>query len=276
MKVLAGGIPGTELRRVASLPDRLEGGVRVGPFSSACPGRLLRVVPGVGRFLARDGRSLEYWVEPQADPAAVEALLEGSVLGALIHQRGELPLHASTLVEPKGRFAVAIAGHSGAGKSTTAYALIRRGWTMLTDDLTRLTFTDRAPTAWPGRSWLRLMGDACARFGLDARTLAPVPNWPGKYRLDLPSWPQPVPLAAAITLERSAQPLEIDILRGAAALGSLIEQTFRIHYVEALGRSRAHLACVAAVASSATVLRKRGNAPVEDVARAIAAAVEAG
>src|SRR5205085_12132928 len=130
---------------------------RVGPYSSARPGMLLRVVPGVGRFLARDGASIEYCTEPGADIDAVEAILQGGVLGALIHQRGELPLHATTLISPDRARTIALAGHSGAGKSTTAYELIRRGWMMVSDDLTRVTIERGVPIAWPGRSKLRLM-----------------------------------------------------------------------------------------------------------------------
>jgi hypothetical protein len=263
-------IPGAIVRRVRSLPAALEGAVRVGPYSSARPGALLRVVPGVGRFLARDGTSLDYWTEPGADAAAAEALLQGGVLGALIHQRGELPLHATTLLSPDRTFAVALAGHSGAGKSTTAYALVRRGWIMLSDDLTRITLDDGAARAWPGRSRLRLLADACEGFGIDPATLAAVPNWPGKYQLDLPRWNEPAPLAAIVVLERSEGPFRLDLLRGAGALRALAEQTYRPHYVRALGRAGPHFELVAATATKAVLLRAHGRAPVGKVAALIA------
>jgi len=266
------GIPGVTLRRVDSLPDALEDATRVGPYSSARPGMLLRVVPGVGRFLARDGAALEYCVESGADAGAVEALIQGGVLGALIHQRGELPLHASTLISPDRTRAIAIAGHSGSGKSTTAYELIRRGWMMVSDDLTRVTIERGVPVAWPGRSRLRLMSDACARFGIDIASLAPAPNWPDKYVLDVERWEEPVALSAIVQLERSDGPLQVDVVRGAAAARTLAEQTYRIHYVAALGQTRRHLELIAATAASATVLRTRGRATVGEVATATVSA----
>jgi hypothetical protein len=268
------GIPSVTPRRVPELPEALDGATRVGPYSSARPGMLLRVVPGVGRFLARDGSKLEYCTEPGADADAVVALLQGGVLGALIHQRGELPLHATTLVSPQRTRAVALAGASGAGKSTTAYELIRRGWRMLSDDLTRVTLADGAPIAWPGRSKLRLLADACDAFAIDVASLAPAPNWPDKYVLELPRWDQPSALSAIVALERDDGALQVDALRGAAAARALAEQTYRIHYVAALGQTRQHLELVAATTAHTTVLRVRGRAAVADVAGAIVAALD--
>jgi hypothetical protein len=266
------GIAGLTVRRVESLPERLDGAVCVGPFSSARPGLLLRVVPGTGRFLARDGRSLEYWIEPGADPVAVEALLHGGVLGALIHQRGDLPLHATTLVCPSGRFAVALGGHSGAGKSTTAYELVRRGWTILSDDLTRVSLETGVPVAWPGRSRLRLLPDACRAFGLDPAALASAPKRLGKYIVDLPRWQEPIALSTLVALERTDGPLEVATVFGASRSAIIAEHTYRPHYLAALGRTAHHFRLVAATAAFATVLRLRGSASVQEVADVAAAA----
>lgn len=263
-------VPGAAVRRVDELPETLDGAIRVGPFSMARPGMLLRVVPGVGRFLARDGTTLEYCTEPGADPAAVDALVEGGVLGALIHQRGELPLHASTLVSPDRQVAVAVAGDSGAGKSTTAYELSRKGWTMVTDDLTRITIEQGVPMVSPGRSKLRLLSDACDAFGLDVAALTPAPNWPGKYVVQLTRFTEPVALSAVVALKRTDGPFQIELVRGAAAVRTLAEQTYRIHYVAALGQTRRHLELVTATAAFSSVFRASGRASVAAVADAIA------
>jgi len=267
------GIAGAAARQVRDLPVRLDGAVQVGPYSCARQGLLLRVVPGIGRFLAREGKALDYCVEDGADPAAVEALLKGGVLGALIHQRGELPLHATTLVAPDGSGALALAGHSGAGKSTTAYELVRRGWTLLSDDLTRVTVENGTALAWPGRTRLRLLRDACERFDLDCASLEPAPNWPDKYLLGLPGWDRPVPLAALVALDRSEGALQVRALSGALAARVLIEHTYRRHYVAALGRAQRHLELVATVAAGAKIFTTRGAASVEQVASSIAASV---
>jgi hypothetical protein len=259
-------IPGVVVRRVDRVPETLEGATRVGPYSVARPGALLRVVPSVGRFLARDGTTIEYCVEAGADRRAVDAVLHGGVLGALIHQRGELPLHATTLVSPDRGSAIALAGHSGAGKSTIAYELTRRGWMLVSDDLTRMTFAGDRPMAWPGRSRLRLTSDACAHFVIDTGPLENAPNWPDKFVLDLPRWESAVPLASVVCLDRYDGPFHIDTLRGAGALALLAEQTYRIHYVEALGVIASHLRLIVALAAATNVRRASGRAAIGDAA----------
>ncbi len=266
--------PGPAPLLVRHLPEVLEGGTRVGPHSWARPGVLLRIVPGLGRFLARDGATLEYWVEPAADARAVAAVLEGAVLGALIHQRGELPLHATTLVSPERSHVLALAGHSGAGKSTIAYELVRQGWSLLSDDLTRVTLVDWAPMAWPGRSRLRLLADACASFELDIGSLPPAPGWPDKYVIQAPRSEQPGVLTAIVALERADGPLRVVRLSGAQAARVLAEHTYRIHYVAALGQAGHHLELVASTAAHTTVVLAKGRAPVTEVARAVLAALE--
>lgn len=262
-------IPGVSVRRVDHVPATLEGATQVGPYSVARPGALLRVVPSVGRFLAHDGTTIDYCVEENADPAAVDALLQGGVLGALIHQRGELPLHATTLISPDRASAIALAGHSGAGKSTIAYEMTRRGWMLVSDDLTRITFDHEQPMAWPGRSRLRLTSDACAHFGIDVEPLESAPNWPDKFVLDLPRWERAVPLGSVVCLDRSEGVLQIETLHGAGALALLAEQTYRIHYVEALGVMANHLRLIAATAAAAKVQRATGRAAIADVAAAV-------
>jgi hypothetical protein len=259
-----------ETREVDALPEMLEGAERVGPHSVARPGALLRVVSGVGRFLAHEGRQIDYAPEAGADPRAVQAVLDGAVLGALLHQRGELPLHATTLVAPEGDRAIALAGPSGAGKSTTGFALVRAGWTLLSDDLTRVTLVDGVPTAWPGRSRLRLLDDACMRFELDTHTLEPAPNWPDKFVVALPQWSEPVPLAAVIVLD-PASAGALETVSGAAAARLLAEQTYRLHYVAALGQARRHFELIAATAAHARLIRIGRGQNIFDTASKIAA-----
>src|SRR3954452_25436204 len=86
-----------------------------------------------GRYRIRAGR--EILVEPAqgASERSIRLFLLGSSLGALLHQRKLLPLHANAIaVEGK---AVAVAGSSGAGKSTLAAWFEDRGRCVLTDDV---------------------------------------------------------------------------------------------------------------------------------------------
>ena len=154
-------------------------------------------------FRYGDGTAID--VDHRARPARIRAAiapgqtledltayLYGPVLGFLLRARSQLALHASCVEIAEG--AVLIAGVAGAGKSTTAAALATRGYAVVSDDLTALTFDDGAATAWPAFDHLRLwpssqplvLGEAASleritptwekrRFPLDGAAFADVP-----------------------------------------------------------------------------------------------------
>lgn len=118
--------------------------------------------PGVGLLTYSDlppvlvNGGLEIVVGRGTAPSGtLRRLLSGTAVALLLHQRGRLCLHASSVVKD-GR-AHLIVGASGAGKSTTAAALVERGATLLADDITAIDFgSDGALLAFPGLQTLRL------------------------------------------------------------------------------------------------------------------------
>jgi hypothetical protein len=85
-------------------------------------------------------------IAPEQTLEDLTTYLYGAVLGFVLRARGVLAMHASCVADDDG--AILIVGHSGAGKSTTAAALHRRGWRVLSDDLTALS-----PPLQPGSMW---------------------------------------------------------------------------------------------------------------------------
>ena len=84
------------------------------------------------RLRVRDGRLRRDIGYDEATPAVRRELAR---VGAIVRlrQRGRYFVHASAVVDPHGR-AWVLAGNTGAGKSTLAYALARSGWSVLGDD----------------------------------------------------------------------------------------------------------------------------------------------
>jgi hypothetical protein len=233
------GVPGAEIHEVNYLPDTLEGAVRVGPYSSARPGALLRVVPKVGRFLALDGRVIKISREEEADPIEVDQFLYGAVRAALILQRGGFPLHAACLVQPGTECAIAIAGPSGAGKSTLAGELVRRGWSLLGDDLTAVYREGGEILAWPSRPGIKLWRDACEHFGSEVESLDRIPGERDKYILPVGVRERAVKLTAMYVLDRSRSG-GIVAIDGPERLTVLLENTYRPRYMQALGCVSSH------------------------------------
>ena len=97
-----------------------------------------------------------------ADDAFARQCVLGPGLGVLLHRRGLLVLHGSA-VDIGGR-AVVLVGHKGAGKSTTAAALVARGHRLLTDDLVAL---DAGGVVLPGPTQMKLWGASAAALGVE-------------------------------------------------------------------------------------------------------------
>ncbi len=254
------GVPGAEIHEVDSLPDTLEGAVHVPPFSMAKPGALLRIMPGIGKFLVRDGLIIEVCPERGADPIEVSQFLYGVVRAALIYQRGGFALHGACLAPPGGRDAIAIAGRSGAGKSTLAGELARRGWSLLSDDLTAIYQQPEGLMAWPSGAGIKLWRDACENLEIDLSGLARLSGERDKYTLPVETQREPAMLRAIFVLDRSRSGGLVQI-EGPARLAALTENSFRPKFLAALGcmQSYFELTCVLSDRIQLAHLRHSGS-----------------
>jgi hypothetical protein len=240
------GIPGTMVREVEALPEHLEGGEAIAPCTEVAANALYFEVPGIARYLVRDGKTVDVAVSPNADRAAARLFLVGSARGALIHQRGELPLNAATLVAPNWK-SVAICGPSTIGKSTLAAALCRRGWLLVADDLTRVTWNGTMAIAWPSSDRINLWRDACEMLGENADGLARVRDGMERFFLPARSAATPTALYAAVRLGAVPYRDNVEIsLEDRTKL--LSESTFRWRWLLALGGRAEHARAVGQIA----------------------------
>jgi hypothetical protein len=204
---------------------------------------LLLTIPQVGRYRIAHGR--EILVEPDPDVADrnVRLYLLGSAFGALLHQRGVLPLHANA-VEIDGK-AVAFMGEAGAGKSTLAAWFHDRGFRIIADDVCVVGFDDCGePYAAPGLPRLRLWAEALALMGRDAVGLERSYVGADEEKYDVPIAPAraaqtEIPLAALYLLDRGEH-LSIAPLTGVEAADAVFANTYRGAYVVAVNGHRRH------------------------------------
>ncbi|HEY1604715.1 MAG TPA: hypothetical protein VGF77_03885 [Allosphingosinicella sp.] len=227
-------------------------------YSASEEGTLLRV-PNVGRYLIRDGREIVVAPDAGAPDHNVRLFLLGSALGALLHQRGLLPLHANA-IEMDGK-AVAFSGHSGAGKSTIAAWFHDRGHRILTDDVCVIGFDPAGRAlAYPGIPRLRLWREALEASGRDAGEYSRSFDTLDKY--DVPSERRalaPLPLAAIYLLrkaeEGAADGLSIERQQGVDGVETIVSNTYRGAYLKTIGRTGEHLAACLRIARQVPVFR---------------------
>lgn len=154
--------------RVGDVPDRLADGAQCGPRLWMDADRVLLDIADVVRMLMIGGHTLRYRPAPGVSAADVAIYLNASGLGVLLHQRGQVALHASAV--RVGDAAVLFCGRSGAGKSTMAALLNDAGYPLIADDLSTLHVApDGRLRVWSDGRRLKLWDSAIDGLAIDAR-----------------------------------------------------------------------------------------------------------
>ena len=124
-------------------------------------------IKDVGFFQINSGKFIIWkrWHQDVGNQTIRNCLL-GVGLGALSNQHGNLTLHGSAL-EKDGSTIICM-GHSGAGKSTTAYILMMQGWKLLADDLVAVSRDGRILPCIPR---IKLCKDAIEKAKIDPNTI---------------------------------------------------------------------------------------------------------
>lgn len=243
-------VPGTQMTWVDELPAELPGSIHFGAYLQTRPGDALFTYPDIGRFRVRNGRQIEIQIAPGATPEMAAAAARIAPFAALIHQRGDFPLHSSAVVRPGDGKVLLIAGNSGAGKSTTAAAFARNGWKVMNDDVSRLSIEDGKVLVWPGYTALKLLGESCRLLQIDSTGLSHTGEVKGKFYWPTEYAEGPRLPSAIVRLTRGNREDKAPRrLRGSAAMQMLLEQTYRPKLVRALGLRETHFAQVLQVAA---------------------------
>lgn len=213
----------------------------------------------VGRFDVLGSDAITYAPADAASEALVSLPLLGPVMAVLLHRRGLLTLHGSA-VAIDGRGSVFL-GDKGAGKSTTAAALIRAGHPLVTDDIVALDIVDgQTARIWPGYPQVKLTDDAREALPLAGSEEMPSPHPEfGKHRQRLPGRFDvgSVPLAEAVVLQRG-DAFQMEALTGLEAVKALMRFSYVTRFGDRIVRGAAqalHLQQCVAVSKTASVFR---------------------
>ncbi len=218
---------------------------------------LLLTVDSIARYHVQQGRRIT--VAPKSDAAheAVLLFLLGSAMGALLHQRGTLILHAGAVAVHRSAFI--FSGPSGIGKSTLAAGFHQRAYRFLADDLCVVNGINGKPMVMPGFPWLKLWPDVACRLGHDRDRLSRVQLGMNrvKYFLPINTVPEdPVPLKAAYMLTQGkADAIKITPLSGLSKIHALLAGTYRPNFLQHPEVKTDHFRRCAAVADSISVYR---------------------
>ena len=222
-------------------------------------------------------------VRPGVHDDVVDALLYGYAMRVLFLHAGVFNLHGSLVRFTTGGSGgsgrtVAVAGHSGAGKSTTvSYLAAAYGASILIDDVLPITLEDGLAIAHPFDRPVHLLPDAATRLGMDATDVWEGPSSGiGKLVADIASASGPVAIdeLVIVTLGEpdAAEPLTITTVTGAERLRYVVRASNSTGLTSFGKRADAYLAWAMQVASAVEIthiVRAPGADTLDAVARHI-------
>jgi hypothetical protein len=212
-------------------------------------------LPNIGSYHVTGGNAVTIEARPGATQDEVRLFLLGSVLGAILYQRGYFPMHGSSN-EYHGKGLLTI-GSSASGKSTLAASLHQQGYPLISDDLTALRMEPSGRCViLPGVPCVKLWKDAMDLLYEDGsfRRVRPQIN---KYVIPVSDSKEPeiafdLRKMVWLTTKNSAG-YKVLLVQGAQKLKVLREHLFRDQLIKGMGLVEAHFNMLSSLANQVSL-----------------------
>lgn len=185
---------------------------------------------------------------------------------ALLH--GYEALHATALATSDGG-AIAITAPTGGGKSTLLSELLRRGLSLMADDV--LVLESRGPElaalAHPAPPLMTIPAERLSTLAIGCQ---PICSPPGEHWIAVPTHSQPLPLTTLVVLDRRPGS-ELSLTRIDDSFPPLMAALLNFPRTPDRARARLELASVLAAQTELLRLTADVSTPVEDLADALGA-----
>ncbi|MBE1444725.1 aldolase [Paenibacillus sp. OAS669] len=222
-------------------------------------GEVFFYVPDTAYYSIRDGRLITVSPVIGADEDLIRLYILGTCMGALLMQRGILPLHGSA-VAINGKV-YAIVGESGAGKSTLASTFLSQGYSLVSDDLIAVTLSgeDKQPVVTPSYPQQKLWQDSLNHLGMAAGEYRSIYGRETKFCVPVASHyvTSPLPLAGVIELVKTENELHLAPIGKLDKLQTLFCHTFRPFLIPRLGLMEWHFQTTSAIANHLSMYQLR-------------------
>lgn len=195
---------------------------------SFTPNEIKLYYPQTGCIIIKHGTHIH--INPQEEHSSFfGALLYGVLIGLILHQRGFMTLHGSSV--QMGEVAIGFIANRTYGKSTTVAALTEQGFPLLTDDVMPLSLENNQVMITAGLPRVRLWVDAIEHLFPDTVSVQPVYEGVEKHVLPVPFADTRLPLKCLYILEWGDR-IELETVTGATALVALLPHLYLARWPE--------------------------------------------
>ena len=191
----------------------------------------------------------------------VAMYLMGSCMGAILVQRGFMLLHGSCITD--GKRSILITGDSGAGKSTLAAEFLKRGWKLLTDDVTCVFDRDGVPMVQSSYPSQKLWQDALDHYEKSSDDIHSLyfSEDREKFGIDVSEsfFDGICPLSMVVRLLPANYETHLTPMEGMAKVDQLMRNTYRMYLIEKRHLQRHFQRCVSLAGMLPMALAVREN-----------------
>ncbi len=220
-------------------PNGISGGRQIDPGLWVTAQEFWLDIKDVARFLIRNGNEIVIDPIPGIDEDSIRLFLLGSAFGALLFQRGALVLHGNAIqIDDKCMICV---GDSGAGKSTLAAGFVKRGYSILSDDVVPV---DEKCRALPGFPRIKLWQDAADRLDISTENLRRIRPDLEKFNFPLERHfsDQALPVRWIYVLDSHDRPdILVEPIQGMDRFARLHDNTYRVNFLQGMELMPEHL-----------------------------------
>jgi hypothetical protein len=215
----------------------------------------------VGTFRITEGKLVEVDPRQSCTLSQLGVYIMGSCMGAVLHQRGLMPLHGSCVTD--GAHAVLITGESGAGKSTLAAEFLSRGWKLLTDDVCAVSDPEGAALIQPSYPSQKLWQDSLDHYGRPESDIHSLyfSEEREKFGVDVRRYfhSGTAPLSMIVQLIPTEDPCSISQINAFTAIEQIMRNTYRLFMIPREYQQRHFQRCATLAGKIPMMLLTRQN-----------------
>ncbi|MDQ0256590.1 hypothetical protein J2S74_004012 [Evansella vedderi] len=213
------------------------------------PDLVMFQIPNLAIFKVEHGKNISFSPTSKVDEDHIRLYLLGTCMGAILMQRKILPLHGSAIaIDGK---AYAIVGDSGAGKSTTASALLARGYQLISDDVIPVSLNEgKVPMVTPAYPQQKLWQESIDEFGMESRNYRPIIDRETKFAIPVLAQfsKETLPLAGVFELVKTEdEKVSIKPIEKLERFHTLFYHTYRNFFLKPAGLMEWHFQTCAAM-----------------------------